>query len=404
MSLFLSSVALGYSWDGLSRGDKIPGEYVVSLHNTALLEDHVSAAEAAGMKILHRYKIDDHFQGFAYAAPDGASNGAIAQASTFAKALNASKEVKIVEENAVVTADMSFAPKAECVSQQEAVWGLVRTSQKALKIDGLFHYAESAAGSERTFAYVMDSGIYRENVEFEDRAIWGFDAVDNPSPKTDLNGHGTHCAGTIMAKNYGLAKKAVAVDVRVLGATGSGSYAGVIAGIDFTANDGKGKKAVGSMSLGGGFSQAVNDAVDAAVASGVTMVLSAGNDGADSCSQSPASAGGAAGTAITVMSSDNQDFFAWFSNWGTCSDIIAPGVSVTSAWIGSPYSINTISGTSMSAPHVAGVAVMTLSKAGHRIEPAALKKQILDNASDDQIYFVPRGPTPNKLLHKGCDE
>jgi subtilisin family serine protease len=393
--LSLATSTLGYSWDGLNKGDVIPGEFIVHLKNGVSLSDHLTAAKGAGMKVMHEYKIGEHFQGFAYVQAEGA-NGL--SASTFAASLNASNDVNIVEHNTVVTADYS-TPKAECVSQQEAVWGLVRTSQKALKIDGLYHYAEAASGSDRTFAYVVDTGIYRQNVEFEDRAIWGFDAVDNPSPRTDLNGHGTHCAGTIMAKNYGLAKNAIAVDVRVLGASGSGSTAGVIAGVNFVGNDGAGKKSVGSMSLGGGFSSASNAAVAAAVANGVTMVVAAGNSNANSCNFSPASEA----SAITVMASDNQDRFASFSNWGSCSDIIAPGVSVTSAWIGSPFSINTISGTSMACPHVAGVAVMTMSKAGHRIEPATLKQQILDGASDNQISSV-RSGTPNKLLHKGCDE
>jgi cerevisin/serine protease len=396
--LSLVNVVSGYSWDGLSKGDVIPGEFIVHLKNGVSLSDHLTAAKGAGMQVMHEYKIGEHFQGYAYKQAEGA-NGL--SATTFAASLNASNDVNIVEHNTVVTADYSAPVKADaqCISQQEAIWGLVRTSQKALKIDGLYNYAPSASGSERTFAYVVDTGIYRENVEFEGRAIFGFDAVDNPSPQTDLNGHGTHCAGTIMAKTYGLAKNAVAVDVRVLGASGSGSTAGVIAGVNFVGNDGAGKKAVGSMSLGGGFSSASNAAVAGAVANGVLMVVAAGNSNANSCSFSPASEP----TALTVMASDNQDRFASFSNWGSCSDIIAPGVSVTSAWIGSPFSINTISGTSMACPHVAGVAVMTMSKAGQIIQPAELKKQILDNASDNQISSV-RAGTPNKLLHKGCDE
>jgi serine protease len=206
-----------------------------------------------------------------------------------------------------------------------------------------------------------------------------------------------------MAKNYGLAKKATAVDVRVLGASGGGSWAGIIAGVDFVARDGKGKKAIGSMSLGGGRVPSVDAAVEAAVAEGIHMVVAAGNSNQNSCNFSPAAAGGASGTAITVMASDNQDRFATFSNWGTCSDIIAPGVSVTSAWIGSPFSINTISGTSMAAPHVAGVAAMTLGKLGRNMSPADLKAKMLAESTSGAISSV-RSGTPNQLLHKGCDE
>merc|ERR1711959_428565 len=144
-----------------------------------------------------------------------------------------------------------------------------------------------------------------------------------------------------------MVKDGVAVDVRDLDANGSGSYDGVIAGIDFVAGDGAGQRAIGSMSLGGGKSAAINDAIDAAVDNGVTMIVAAGNDAMNSCLFSPASAE----KAITVMCSDSSDEMCYFSNYGSCTDIIAPGSQITSAWIGSPYSENTISGTSMSTPH-----------------------------------------------------
>ena len=211
--------------------------------------------------------------------------------------------------------------------------------------------------------------VYLEHNDFERRAIWGFDSVDNPSPETDENGHGTHVAGTVMSKTYGLAKAATAVAVRVLGADGSGSYAGVIAGVNFVAKDGKGKKAVANMSLGGGKSAAMNNAVAAAVKAGIPFVVAAGNEAQDACNVSPASEP----SAITVMCSNSADNFCSFSNYGRCTDMIAPGQSITSTWINGPFSDNTISGTSMSAPHVAGVAAKIISASSSAMTPAQVR-------------------------------
>jgi subtilisin family serine protease len=154
---------------------------------------------------------------------------------------------------------------AACTTQNEATWGLVRTAERDLKIDGIFNH-DGQAGRGVT-AYILDTGIYTEHSEFEGRAIWGFDAVNTPSPKTDMNGHGTHCAGTVGSKSYGVAKASTLVAVQVLGATGSGSFAGVIEGIDWTAKDHTEKRnvCVANMSLGGGYSLALNRAVEEAV-------------------------------------------------------------------------------------------------------------------------------------------
>jgi len=153
-------------------------------------------------------------------------------------------------------------PKIDgCNTQEQTTWGLVRVGQKQLNIDGLFSYVDLPDTEHGAKAYVMDTGIYRENVEFESadgsgvRALFGADFTTSSPPKTDLNGHGTHCAGSIMGNLHGMVKDGIAVDVRVLDASGSGSYAGIIAGIDFVAGDAKGERAVGSMSLGGCWEQ-----------------------------------------------------------------------------------------------------------------------------------------------------
>tara|TARA_B110000208_G_scaffold141823_1_gene171151 strand:+ start:1003 stop:1632 length:630 start_codon:yes stop_codon:yes gene_type:complete len=208
-----------------------------------------------------------------------------------------------------------------------------------------------------------------------------------------------------MSKNFGLAKKAKSVAVRVLDADGSGSNAGVMAGIAFVGTEGKKKKgkSVANLSLGGSYSSALNAAIAAVVKDGIPFVVAAGNEAQDSCDVSPASEP----TAITVMASDSADEFAYFSNFGKCSNIIAPGVGITSTWIGSQYSINTISGTSMAAPHVAGVVAKMLGAHEEVLTPAEVLEHLMSNATESEVSKVPAStssPTPNELLYAGCYE
>merc|ERR1712146_479374 len=177
-----------------------------------------------------------------------------------------------------------------------------------------------------------------------------------------------------------------------------GTTAGVIAGVDCTAAQGAGKKSIGSMSLGGGKSTSLNQAVNSAVDAGVTMIVAAGNEAMDACNVSPASAT----KAITVACSDNTDSFCYFSNYGSCTDIIAPGLGITSAWIGSKQSDNTISGTSMSCPHVSGVAAHIMEMSSKVLTPTEVKNQLTATASKDVISNVAGRSTPNLLLQSLC--
>lgn len=299
------------------------------------------------------------------------------------------------QENIVLYPNATGAKKAACSTQLEATWGLVRTGERDLRLDGIYNHDDAAGRG--IDAYILDTGVYLEHSEFEGRATWGFDAVNNPSPQTDRNGHGTHCAGTVASKTYGIAKAASIVAVQVLGASGSGSFAGVIEGIDWTATDHttRRNKCVANMSLGGGYSLALNRAVEEAIRAGCVFVVAAGNENSNACLSSPASTP----DAITVSSSDNSDARSYFSNYGQCCQIYAPGSSITSTWIGSPYAINTISGTSMAAPHVAGVAAKVLYD-NPSLTPSQVQSKLSSDATLDKISDA-QG-TPNELAYGTC--
>jgi subtilisin family serine protease len=301
-----------------------------------------------------------------------------------AKQLEADPSVAYVEQNRVMTATDTQSPVPS--------WGLDRIDQAELPLDDSYTYGNSGTG---VTAYIVDTGILTTHEDFGGRAVSGTDTVDGDDDATDCAGHGTHVAGTVGGSEYGVAKDVSLVAVRVLDCEGSGSFDGVIAGIDWvTADHEAGAPAVANMSLGGGFSQAVNDAVSAAVADGVTFALAAGNDsGADACDGSPSSTP----EAITVGATEDTDARASYSNIGTCVDIFAPGTDITSAWYTSDTDENTISGTSMATPHVAGAAALVLGG-----NPAATPAEVgdaLTSAAVPDVVTDPGTGSPNLLLN-----
>lgn len=311
--------------------------------------------------------------------------------------------VSLVEQDGVMRiSEEPVAPQA-CLGQEGATWGLVRSAEEDLKITGEYKYKQGI-GSGVT-GYVIDTGIFIGHSDFEGRAVWGDNFVD--SDNSDGNGHGTHVAGTMASKTYGLAKQGIVKAVKVLSAGGSGSTSGVIAGINYVANDAiamwnkavdkvkAAAKAVANMSLGGGKSTSLDNAVNAAVDNEIIFAVASGNDNNDACNYSPA----AAALAISAGSSDNTDSRSYFSNWGSCVDVFAPGSSITSTWIGSSTSINTISGTSMASPHVAGIA-MKLMTEHPDFDADKIKDQLLNIASSNKISDT-KG-SPNKLAYQGC--
>lgn len=296
--------------------------------------------------------------------------------------------------------------------EQDAPWGLGRVSHRSHPDDLNMHkfLYDHEAGNGVT-AYVVDTGINIKHVDFEGRASWG-KTIPEGDADEDGNGHGTHVSGTMVGKKYGVAKSAKVVAVKVLRSNGSGSMSDVVKGIEWVANDHKRRQkeaktnkkgeeeavlSVANMSLGGGRSRVLDATVNAAVASGVHFAVAAGNDNRDACNYSPA----AANKAITVGATTVQDSRAWFSNWGKCVDIFAPGHQILSAWIGSEVATNTISGTSMASPHIAGVVTGLLSRPDWaKLSPASLKAKLIQTGVKNivRMGFLPPGHHTRNLF------
>jgi subtilisin family serine protease len=373
----------------VSSDGSIPGNYIVEADwNTD------AAALAAQFGIKPKYVYEQLINGFAAAFP-----------STVAEALAADPRVL------KITVQRQFS-KLETVSQTHATWGIDRIDQRALPLDSTYTYAFTGAG---VTAYIIDTGIRYSHREFEGRAVRGWDAyaADPTDPllgydgSGDCDGHGTHVAGTVGGKTFGVAKKVNLVGVRVLNCAGYGSDADVIAGMDWVAKNAT-LPATANMSLGDvvpsktmGTSGPVDDAVKALVASGVTLAVAAGNGwgngtvGADACmfpiSNVP--------EAITVAASGTTDSRTMWTNYGACIDVFAPGSSILSSTFDNDSSSGTKSGTSMSTPHVVGVASLILQQAPGAT-PQQVRDVIVSQATQNIIKTTTLNtdPTPNSHL------
>ncbi|ORE21432.1 serine protease 1 [Rhizopus microsporus] len=317
-------------------------------------------------------------------------------------AIRQSDDVEFVEKDSMVYANEL---------QRNAPWGLARVSHvDPLNFKNFEQYEYDPNGGEGVKVYVIDTGVNVNHVDFEGRASWGH-TVPSGDIDEDGNGHGSHCAGTIAGKRYGVAKKAQPVAVKVLRSNGSGTMQDVGAGVEWATTQHikdkataqkEGKKykgAVANMSLGGGRSRFLERIVNGAVEAGIVFSVAAGNDNSDACDYSPA----AAELAITVGASTIKDERAYFSNYGKCVDVFAPGLNILSIWRGSRYATNTISGTSMAAPHVAGLAAYYLSLEDEPVEPKYIKDKILNTATEGLLDRIP-SDTPNLLINNGVDK
>jgi subtilisin family serine protease len=269
--------------------------------------------------------------------------------------------------------------------------GLDRIDQRNLPLSNSYTFNRTGAG---VHFYGIDTGINLTHVDLTGRIGNGFDAVTIGGNAADCNGHGTHTATTAAGTTFGVAKAATVHPVRVLDCSGSGFISTVIAGVDFVTQNGL-RPAVANMSLGGGISTALDQAVAASIASGVVYAIAAGNNSGNACNTSPARVS----SALTVAASTFTDARASFSNFGTCVDLFAPGVGITAGWIGSNTATMTISGTSMATPHVAGVAMLFL-EANPTATPTQVANAINTNATAGLITSAGTG-TPNRLLFMG---
>jgi len=312
----------------------IRGKFIVTLRG-----DAIAAEVAADYGVRPDFVYRRALNGFAGSIGEAARNGLMRDA-----------RVSSIEPDGIVEA---------VNTQSGATWGIDRVDQHALPLSGTYSYTNDGTG---VTAYIIDTGILFSHSEFGGRAVTGFDAVTSGGNAQDCNGHGTHVSGTVGGSTYGIAKNVTLVAVRVLGCGGSGSTSGVIAGIDWvTGNHAAGAPAVANMSLGGSASTALDNAVRNSIADGVTYAIAAGNGNfigiaQDACKYSPARVA----EAMTIGASDRTDRKASWSNYGNCVDFFAPGVGITSSWYTSNSATNTISGTSMATPHVAGVAALYL--------------------------------------------
>jgi subtilisin family serine protease len=354
---------------GLHAEGAVAGSYIV------LLDQKASPAEKKDLATEYGGKFGRNYG----SAVNGFS----------ARGLSETEAKRLAADPAVATVVQNKKFHIDATQDNPPSWGLDRIDQTDTAGDAKYTYPDKAG--EGVTAYVIDTGVRISHKDFEGRASYGFDAVDNDDSADDGNGHGTHVAGTIAGAAHGVAKKAKIVAVRVLDNDGSGTTEQVVAGIDWVTKNHNGPS-VANMSLGGGADPALDEAVKKAIASGVTFAVAAGNESTDAGQSSPARVP----EAITVASSTKDDAQSDFSNFGKIVDLYAPGSDITSDWNDSDEGTKTISGTSMATPHVTGAAAVYL--AGHPdATPEQVATALTGGATSDKITN-PGSGTPNKLL------
>jgi subtilisin family serine protease len=356
-----------------TAGDAIAGQYIVALHKPELevqggaTLEPTRVAASLGVQNLGSLKVIGGFVAV------GVDKAALAR-------LRADPRVRYAEQDRVVT--LSGA-------QSRPTWGLDRIDERSLPLDTTYRYRADGGG---VTAYVIDTGIRKGHPEFGGRLIGGVSAIDDGRGYTDCNGHGTHVAGTLGGKTYGVAKDVLLMAVRVFGCSGSSSNSTIISGVDWVAYNHK-TPAVANMSFESRGSRALDEAVKALVAEGVTVTVAAGNGSGNACDVSPARVPGV----LTVGASNRRDRLWEGTNYGGCVDLFAPGEDVTSAGLGS--SSLTMTGTSMASPHVAGVTALILEQS-RNASPSTVISRIKARATSGKLKSSSSSSgSPNRLLY-----
>jgi len=369
----------------MDNPERIPNEYIVlfnedvtdaevKLHYTNVTSHYLWVGQT---EIRSRWAFEK-FHGYHVYTPD----------TRVVDLILSHPEIYSVEPNAMVY-------KSACQTQTAAPWGLARIDITDIAAEKASYYYPTFT-TNQVNAYIIDTGIHIQHTDFGGRAIYGKSFIAGVTNPIDDNGHGTHVAGTVGGTKYGVAKFATLIAVKVLSGSGSGTNAGVIDGINWCATDSKTRKgtSIANLSLGGGASTATDTAMRNLVNAGVATAVAAGNENQNACNVSPARAA----EVLTVGATDSSDILASFSNWGTCVDCLAPGVSIASAWHTSTTATNTISGTSMASPHVAGVLCLYAAAhptvKGHALQELLkkdLKKPVISNLRGTTNHFVYTG-------------
>lgn len=362
----LTSWSLGFPSSVVPAKQHIPGRYIVALRDGA---SPAALTAAYGGRIQDVYRLS--FNGFAV------------------RDMTAEQAAKLATDPAVRAVYQDGTARIADTQNNPPSWGQDRVDQKALPLNSKYNYTNT---SDAVTTYVIDTGIAPSNAEWEGRASYGYDFVDNDAEAQDCHGHGSHVAGTIAGKTYGLAKKAKIVAVRALGCGGSAPDSAAVSAMEWVAQNAK-KPAVVNMSLGMDNVGVGDSQAKALVAAGITVAVAAGNSSADACNTSPARVP----EVITVGSTERNDGRSSFSNFGSCLDIFAPGGSIVSTGINSGSA--TMSGTSMASPHVVGTAALYLNT-NPSATPAQVRNALVDNASSG-VVGNPGSGSPNKLLYTG---
>jgi len=393
--LCLFVVALGYVEVDNREYEHIPGEYLITYNLNTTDEEaqnHFRIVNAKGVELLHTWNTGFH-KGFAGKISD-----------EVLVELQNDPIVMAIEVNMIVN---MFETEQGCGGNTPSAlsWGLSRVCYSGNIGNGglpsAFIYPSN--GGSGTTVYVADTGILTTHVDFGGRASFGINYAGGSN--SDGNGHGTHCAGTVGGTTYGVAKGTRLVTVKVLNDQGSGTMSGIVSGVNWVTNNANPYKSVISMSLGGSGTQtALRTAIDNAVYYNIAVVVAAGNSNDNACSYSPAGFSSCITVGATALGGSGNartDSRSTFSNYGTCVHIFAPGTNIRSTWIGSNTATNTISGTSMACPHVAGLAA-TILAANSAMTPSQLRSALISNSQTGLIQN-PGSGSPNRLAYNGCN-